>query len=310
MMADLPGASRPAEPIGLLCAVLAAVGFSAKAILVKLAYQQGVDAETLLALRMAFSLPFFVGMAWVSARPDASRLTRRDWAWLFGLGWFGYYLASYLDFLGLRYISAALERLILFVYPTLVVLLAALLFGQRITRRMFSALLICYAGIALAVAHDWRLTGSSEDLIFGSALVFGSALSYALYLLGNGKVIHRLGTVRVTAFASGIACLLALGQFLLLRPLSGLLQPAPVYGLALAMALLSTVLPVWLLSEAIRRLGAGPVALTGSLGPVVTLLLAWLLLDEALGVAQLAGVVLVIVGVTVMAYPASPASRQ
>ena len=186
-------------------------------------------------------------------------------------------------------------------YPTLVVLLSALLFGQRITRRVLGALALCYVGIALAMTHDVRLAGSTQDLVLGSLLVFGSALSYALYLLGNGRVIHRMGTVRVTAFASVVACLLALGRFLLLRPLATLIQPGPVYGLALAMALFSTMLPVWLLSEAIRRIGAGPVALTGSLGPMVTLLLAWLLLDETLSVVQLAGAALVIAGVTVMA---------
>ena len=251
------------DRFGLLCAVLAAVGFSGKAILVKLAYRYGVDAETLLALRMVLSLPFFIAMDWMSAHRATSRLTPHDWAWLFGLGLLGYYLASYLDFLGLRYISAALERLILFIYPTLVVLLSALLLGQRITGRILSALALCYAGIALAVAHDWRLAGSAQDLALGSLLVFGSALSFALYLLGNGRVIHRLGTVRVTAFASVVACWLAVGQFLVLRPLIALIQPGPVYGLAVAMALLSTVLPVWLLSEAIRRIGAGPVALLG-----------------------------------------------
>ena len=260
----IPRGSAPAaDRIGLLYAVLAAVGFSGKAILVKLAYRYGVDAETLLALRMAFSLPFFLGMAWIGARQASSRLTPRDGAWLSGLGFLGYYLASYLDFLGLRYISAGLERLILFIYPTLVVLLSALLLGQRITGRILSALALCYAGIALAVAHDWRLAGSAQDLALGSLLVFGSALSFALYLLGNGRVIHRLGTVRVTAFASVVACWLAVGQFLVLRPLIALIQPGPVYGLAVAMALLSTVLPVWLLSEAIRRIGAGPVALLG-----------------------------------------------
>jgi drug/metabolite transporter (DMT)-like permease len=151
------------------------------------------------------------------------------------------------------------------------------------------------------VAHDLRLAGSARDLALGGSLVFGSALSYALYLLGSGRVVGRLGALRVTALASLIACLLALGQFLLLRPLAALVQPGPVYGLALAMALFSTVLPVWGVAEAIRRLGPGPVALTGSLGPVVTLGLAWFLLDETLGLAQLAGAALVIAGVTVMA---------
>jgi drug/metabolite transporter (DMT)-like permease len=260
-----------------------------------------VDAETLLALRMACSLPFFLGMAWIGVGRSASALTPRDGAWLFGLGLLGYYLASYLDFLGLRYIGAGLERLILFVYPTLVVLLSALWLGQPLTRRVLGALALCYAGIALAVAHDLRLAGSARDLALGGALVFGSALSYALYLLGNGRVVGRIGALRVTALASIVACLLALGQFLLLRPLAALVQPGPVYGLALAMALFSTVLPVWGVAEAIRRLGPGPVALTGSLGPVVTLGLAWFLLDETLGLAQLAGAALVIAGVTVMA---------
>ncbi len=289
------------DRFGLLCAVLTAVGFSFKAILVKLTYRYGVDAETLLALRMAFSLPFFIAMGWMSAHRATRRLTPHDGAWLFGLGLLGYYLASYLDFLGLHYISAALERLILFVYPTLVVLLSALWLGQPLTRRTLGALALCYAGIALAVAHDLRLAGTARDLALGGSLVFGSALSYALYLLGNGKIVGRLGALRVTAFASLIACGLGIGQFLLLRPLAALAQPWPVYGLALAMALFSTVLPVWAVSEAIRRIGAGPVALTGSLGPIVTLLLAWLLLDEALGMAQLTGAALVITGVMVIA---------
>ena len=289
------------DRFGLLCAVLAAVGFSFKAILVKLAYRYGVDAETLLALRMVFSLPFFIAMGWMSAHRATHRLTPQDGAWLFGLGLLGYYLASYLDFLGLHYISAALERLILFVYPTLVVLLSALWLGQPLTRRALGALALCYAGIALAVAHDLRLAGTARDLALGGSLVFGSALSYALYLLGSGRVVGRLGAVRVTAFASLIACGLGIGQFLLLRPVAALVQPGPVYGLALAMALFSTVLPVWAVSEAIRRIGAGPVALTGSLGPIVTLLLAWLLLDEALGVAPLTGAGLVIAGVMVIA---------
>ena len=298
----IPRGSAPAaDRIGLLYAVLAAVGFSFKAILVKLAYRYGVDAETLLALRMAFSLPFFALLGWIGTRRASTRLTRRDGVWLFGLGLLGYYLASYLDFLGLCYISAGLERLILFVYPTLVVLLSALWLGQPLTRRMLGALALCYAGIALVVAHDLRLANTARDFALGGVLVFGSALSYALYLLGNGRVVGRLGALRVTALASLVACGLGIGQFLLLRPPTALVQPGPVLGLALTMALFSTVLPVWGVAEAIRRLGPGLVALTSSLGPIVTLLLAWLLLDEAWGVAQLTGAALVIAGVIVMA---------
>ena len=174
------GGARPVRAVtldqfGLLCAVLAAVGFSGKAILVKLAYRYGVDAETLLALRMAFSLPFFLGMAWIGVGRAASPLTPRDWGWLCRLGLLGYYLASYLDFLGLRYISAGLERLILFVYPTLVVLLAALWLGQPLTRRMLGALALCYAGIALALAHDLRLAGAARRGTSRSAAAWCSA---------------------------------------------------------------------------------------------------------------------------------------
>jgi drug/metabolite transporter (DMT)-like permease len=288
--------------LGLVYAIFAAVGFSFKAILVKLAYVHGVDAETLLALRMGFSLPFFLAMGWRAGRQGHPPLAGRDWAWLLGLGFFGYYLASYLDFLGLKFITAALERLILFLYPTLVIVLSALFLGKPISRRVFLALILCYAGIGLAVAHDLRVAGDSRAVVVGSGLVFASAVSYALYLMGNGEVVGRLGTARVTAFASGFACLLSIGQFLLLRPAVLLVQqPWQVHGLALAMAIFATVLPVWMLSEAIRRIGAGPVALTGALGPVVTLFLGWLLLDETIGAVQLVGAALVIGGVLVMA---------
>jgi drug/metabolite transporter (DMT)-like permease len=286
--------------LGLIYAVLAAVGFSFKAILVKLAYVHGVDAETLLALRMAFSLPFFVAMAWQVRRQGQEPLAGLDWLWLLGLGFLGYYLASYLDFLGLKYITAALERLILFLYPTLVILLSALFLRRPIGRRVLLALTLSYVGIALAVAHDLRQAGAHGAVLAGSALVFASAVSYALYLLGNGEVVGRLGAARVTAYASSFACLLSIAQFAVLRPAASLVQPWPVYGLALAMALFSTVLPVWMLSEAIRRIEAGPVALTGTLGPVLTLFLGWGLLGEEISRAQLAGAALVLVGVLVM----------
>lgn len=287
--------------VGLLFAVLGAIGFSFKAILVKLAYRYGVDAETLLALRMGLSLPFFVAMGVVADRRAKTRLTGGDWLWMAALGFSGYYLASYLDFLGLRYITAALERLILFLYPTVVILLSAIFLGKSIDRRTVVALALCYAGIGLAVGHDLHVTGEAGQVLVGSVLVFASALSYALYLMGNGQVVGRLGATRVTAFATMVACVLSIAQFLVLRPLSALVLPWQVYALGFAMALFSTVAPVWLVSEAIRRLGAGPVSLTGTLGPVVTIFLGWLLLDESIGPGQIAGAALVIGGVLVMA---------
>ena len=296
----MSGAMAGLPVAGLLLAVVGAIGFSFKAILVKLAYRHGVDAETLLALRMCFSLPFFLLMGWHGSRRAEVPLVRRDWIGLMGLGFSGYYLASYLDFLGLQYISAALERLILFAYPTLVVLFSAFFLGKPVTRRAAGAIALCYAGIALAVAHDLDLAGTARDVWIGGALVFGSAVSYAVYLMGNGQAVGRLGAARVTAWASTIACVLCLAHFAATRPLALLVQPAPVMALAAAMALFSTVLPVWMVSEAIRRLGAGPVSLIGTLGPVVTLFLGWLILAEPIGVYQNVGGALVVAGVVLV----------
>jgi drug/metabolite transporter (DMT)-like permease len=250
---------------------------------------------------MSYSLPFFLVMGWRARRGAGQALTRRDLFALAGLGFFGYYLASYLDFLGLDDISAGLERVILFIYPTIVVLLSALFLGKPLTWRVMMALALCYVGVTIAVVHDLQAMGGAGHVMTGSALVFASAVSYALYLMGNGLVVGRIGASRVTAVASTVACLLSIGQFLLMRPVATLAQPVAVHGLALAMAVFSTVVPVWCLSEAIRRIGAGPVALMGSLGPIITLALGWVLLDEALGLYQLVGAALVIGGVLVMA---------
>lgn len=287
--------------VGLLFAVAGAVGFSFKAILVKLAYRFGVDAETLLALRMGFSLPFFLMLGALGSRNASTPLTPRDWLWMAMLGVFGYYLASYFDFLGLAYISAALERLILFLYPTIVIAVSALFLGKPVTRNMAAALAISYLGIGLAVGHDLELSGEAGEVVLGCVLVFASAVSYALYLMGNGQVVGRLGSARVAAYASSFACVFSLLQFGVMRPFGALDQPWQVHALALAMAAFSTVGPVWLVSEAIRRLGAGPVSLTGTLGPAITILLGWLILDETIGAVQVVGTLMVVGGVLMMA---------
>lgn len=290
---------RP-QSTGLACALLGAVGFSFKAVLVKAAYRYGVDAETLLALRMLYSLPLFLLLGLAAARGAAEPISATDWRALALLGVLGYYGASYLDFLGLRHISAALERLILFVYPTIVVLFGAWRERRAPSRPTWWALLLCYAGVALVVTQDLRR--GSGDVVIGSALVFASAVCYAVYLLRAAPLLTRLGSTRVAAWATAIACLAAVAQFLALRPIVTLAsQPWPVHALSAAMAVFSTVLPIWLVSEAIRRLGAGPTAMIGSLGPPITMLLAWLLLGETLGALQLLGAALVISGVRLVA---------
>jgi drug/metabolite transporter (DMT)-like permease len=293
---------------GTVYALLAALGFSLKAIFVKLAYAwHGVDAITLLALRMLCALPFFLALAW-QAQAGSARLTTGDWLRVGWLGLTGYYLASILDFWGLAHISAGLERLILFTYPTLVVVIGAWLGRRRIARREGAALALCYAGIALAFASDLRLSTDRAALLLGSALVFGSALAYALYLLASGRTIARLGTRRTAAYAMLVSTGFVLAHFVATQPLSDLRQPASILGLALAMAVFSTVLPSVLLAEAIKRSGAGRVAMIGSAGPIITIYLGVVALGEPATAVQLAGAALVLGGVFLVSRPARAAA--
>jgi drug/metabolite transporter (DMT)-like permease len=289
-------ASAGARTAGLIFGVLGALGFAFKAILVKAAYAYGVDAVTLLALRMGYALPCFLVMAYLIQRHEPLHLTRADWLQLMLLGLLGYYVASYLDFLGLRYISAALERIVLYTYPTLVVLLSALFLRKPLTARRLGLLALCYLGVALSVLQDLQAAGGNAAR--GILLVFGSALSFAIYLMLSGELVLRLGSTRVTAYATGIACLMCVLQFALLRPLGALRQPWPVHALGALMALFSTVLPIWLVTEAVRRLGAGTAAMVGSVGPVLTILLAVLFLGEPLSALEIAGALVVIFAVS------------
>ena len=289
--------------VGPLYAVAGVLGFSFKAILIKLAYAASpVDAVTLLALRMLYSAPLFAAMAWWAARDRGARaLARDDWMQLALLGFIGYYLASLLDFMGLQYITAALERLVLFLYPTIVVLLSALWLHVRITRRAVVALVISYAGIALVFLGDLRTGGDPRAVLTGGALVFGSALLYAAYLVRAGPVIARIGSTRFIAWAMLISSVFVLAQFAATREPRALAVAPSIHGIALAMAVFSTVLPTWLIAEAIRRMGASASSQVGSLGPVFTIFLGALLLDEPVHAVQLAGAALVLVGVTLVA---------
>ncbi len=281
--------------LGVVFALLAAVGFSAKAILVKLAYLNNVDAITLLALRMVFSVPFFIGVAIWARQHHAVPLNAHDRLLVLGLGLIGYYCSSFLDFLGLEYISAGLERLILFLYPTMTVILAAILYKRPIGRKVIAAMALSYAGIALVFMHD---IGTKEgNIMLGASLVFASTLSYSIYLVGAGHAITRIGTMRFTAYAMVVASAASLLQFAVMRPFSALELPVRVYELSIAMAIFSTVLPVFLLSFAIRRIGSGSASLIGSVGPVSTIYMAYVFLNERISLLQIAGSMLVLAGV-------------
>jgi len=282
--------------VGFALVLAAAILSSTKAIFVKLAYPYGVDTLTLLALRMAMSLPAFLVLAIVEeVRARDRRTSARDYAFVAALGLAGHYIASYFDFLGLAYISAGLERLVLFTYPTFAVLISAIAFRHRVTRREAIALALSYAGVAFAFGGE-RLA-SGPDTARGIALVAASAVSYAVYLVGSGRMIERFGANRLVAQAACVSCFAILAHFAIARPLSALRVPMPVYGHAAGIAVLTTVIPIFLLAQGIRRIGANRAAIVTSVGPVATIVLARVFLDEAFGALQAIGTALVLLGV-------------
>ena len=294
---------------GIILAMIGAIAFSGKAIIVKLAYRYGVDAITLIMLRMVFALPFFLAMSWWAKKSKKSRnsqkiqnsqhLTRKDWIGIVGLGVSGYYLASFLDFAGLQYITASLERLILYLNPTLVLLLGLIFAKKAIHRSQLVGMVISYAGVLLVFGKETLLQGS--DVILGSALVFGSAISYAIYLFFSGEMVQRIGSMRLVGLATSVACVLCILQFVLLRPLeSVLLVPMPVITLSIFNAIACTVVPVMLVMMAIERIGSGLAAQVGMVGPMSTMAMGVLLLDEPLSAGLVAGTLLVLAGVFVV----------
>jgi drug/metabolite transporter (DMT)-like permease len=279
---------------GLLLAALGAIAFAGKAIIAKLAYRHGVDAITVVMYRMLFALPMFVLLAWWAGRGKPA-LTARDLRIVTALGFCGYYLASTLDFAGLQYISASLERLILYLNPTLVLLLSVLLFKHHVTARQLLALAVSYAGVLLVFGHELKTEG--EHALLGTLLVFASAVSYAVYLVYCANEVKRLGALRLTGWATSIACLFCIAQFLVLKPLSAAAVPTPVLWLSLLNATLCTFAPVLMVMMAMERIGATLTAQTGMLGPVATILMGVALLDEPLNGWIIAGTTLVLTGV-------------
>jgi drug/metabolite transporter (DMT)-like permease len=281
---------------GIMFALAGTIAFAFRPVLVKLGYASApVSATTLLFLRMTLSLPFFAAVAWWLRREPP--LARRDWAGIVALGFLGYYLASLLDFLGLQYVPAGLGRLIMFLYPTLVVILSALFLAKRPTGRELAALAVTYAGIALVLSQ--RLGAGPEHRLFllGAALVFGSAMCYAVYLVTGSQLVKRVGSMRFTAYTMMVSTAPALVQFVLLESPAALRLPGEVWLYATLLATVCTVLPVFLVAEALKRIGANQFALIGGLGPVTTVLADFVLLEGALTPLQLAGGALVVAGV-------------
>lgn len=301
MSSTPPASGSAAAPGGLLpglaLATAGAIAFSGKAIIVKLAYRYDVDAVTLIMLRMLFALPLFAGMAWWASRGKPP-LQRRDWLGVAGLGFTGYYLSSFLDFAGLQYVTASLERLILYLNPTMVLLLGWLLHRKPASRAQLAGMAISYAGVLLVFGQEMGAVG--PHAAWGATLIVISTMTYAIYLVYSGQLVQRLGSLRLVGLATSVACVCCIVQFLLLRPVGVALAVAPeVVWLSVLNATLCTAVPVLLVMMAIERIGPALAAQTGMVGPLSTIAMGALILDEPFTGWIVAGTGLVIAGIWV-----------
>ena len=284
--------------VGIVFAVLGVILFSAKAVMVKLAYTYGIDHLTLLLFRMVFALPFYVTIALFSKPQESQKVHSKDYLWLFLFGFLGYYLASLFDFMGLEHIKAGLERIILFIYPTIVVLLSWIFFKKRLTRNQFLAIFITYLGVLITFWDEIGISG--DDVYWGGFLIFLSAFTYAGYLVGSGWLIPKFGVLRFTSYAMIVSTFCIIVHYGLIADFDLFDYPKEVYYLGLAMAVFSTLIPSFLVSEAIKQLGASTFSIFGSLGPVSTIILAFFFLDERITYLQVFGMFVVIMGVTLV----------
>jgi len=285
---------------GIIICLLGAVCFSTKAVFVKMAYRDTtVDVATLLALRMIFSLPFFAISAFTfSNQKQNVRFDKKQWFGVALIGCLGYYISSLLDFSGLLYISAGIERLILFIYPTLVLIMSALLFKEKITARQWTAVIITYTGLALAFVSEISFqTTQSNHFYLGSALILACAFTYAGYIVGSGKLIPLVGAAKFNSYAMSFASVAVLIHFYVVSDQSLLHLEPTVYLYSLLMAILSTVIPSYLVVEGIKRIGSNNAAIAGSIGPVSTILQAYIFLGESVSVLQILGTLLILFGV-------------
>ena len=299
---------------GFLISFTGAIIFSTKAILVKLAFRNThTDGLTLLMLRMLMSLPFYLLIALWSGRKSGNvRMQPRQWVWVVALGLLGYYLSSFFDFIGLQYISAGLERLILFLYPSFSVLINSVIFRQRISRAQYGALALTYAGIGIAYFGELKIDTGNPNFYWGSFLIFLCAVSYAFYLSGTGKVVPLLGAAKFTTYSMLAATTAVLVHYLIRQAATGgPLLPlgtgsGPLWGYGFLLATVATVIPSYMLSAGMKRIGANNAAIVTSIGPVSTILQAHFLLGDKIFIEQVIGTVLVIAGVLLISIKSSP----
>ena len=289
---------------GFLITILGAVFFSTKAIFVKLAFKStGIDAVTLLTLRMLFSLPFYLVAAWIGSKKESAvTLTFRQWFFLILLGTFGYYLSSLFDFIGLQYVSAGLERLILFLYPTFSVLINTFLYKTKLNKTQVIALVLTYLGIGIAYIGEMKIDTSNPNFYFGSFMIFLCAITYSFYLVGTGRMIPKVGVTRYTAYAMLAAPVGIFIHFLVTKNIQQIPFTPTLIGYSIALAIIATVLPSFMMSNGMKKIGSNNVSIITSIGPVSTIIQAHFFLGEKIIIPQVIGTALVIIGVLLIGW--------
>jgi drug/metabolite transporter (DMT)-like permease len=283
---------------GVVCVLLGAFLFATKAIMVKLAYLSGVDHLSLLMLRMLFSLPIYLIILLTTSRPKrwGTEIAYSDIMWVFWFGILGYYIASYFDFFGLAYISAGLERVILFIYPTLVLIINRIWLKQPINRIQVVAILMTYLGVAVASLYDENVS-NNKDLLVGTVLILISSITFAGYIVGSGWLIPKLGSKVFTCYAMIFACIMVISHYLFVKGFNLPIWNVDVYSYALLMAIFATVVPSFMVSYGIKQIGSSNASIIASVGPIFTIVLAILILNEKINSEQIVGTLLVIGGV-------------
>lgn len=303
--------SSKINTLGFLITIGGAIFFSTKAIFVKLAFQDTkVDAVTLLCLRMLFSLPFYIGAVWIAHRKEGVvTLTRKQWLWVLIMGISGYYLSSLFDFIGLQYVSAGLERLILFLYPTFAVLINTFYFKTKLSRIQVVALVLTYIGIGTAYWGEIRSAQYGPQFFYGSFMIFLCAVTYSFYLVGTGRLVNAVGATRYTAYAMLAASAGIFTHFLLTHPVRDVVMTSSLAGYGIALAIIATVLPSFMMSVGMKKIGSNNVAIITSIGPVSTILQAHFFLGETIIPEQILGTALVIVGVILIGWQSKIATE-
>ncbi len=298
--------------IGFAIALSGAIMFSTKAIIVKLAFANtNVDAITLLSIRMLFSLPFYIGIAFFAANKEGStKLSYKQWGYIMALGLLGYYASSLFDFIGLQYISAGLERLILFLYPTFSVLLNTFLFKSKLNKKQIVALFLTYAGIGLAYYGELKIDTQNPNFFYGSFMVFLCAITYSIYLVGTGKLVQQVGATKYTAYAMLFATIGVFIHFISTKSIGTFHFTPSLVGYGVALAIIATVIPSFMISNAMKRIGSNNVSIITSIGPVSTIIQAYIILGEQIFVEQIVGTSLVLVGVLLIGFNSIKAQKS